>query len=173
MGKRKLSTCFPPIATAQSRVLILGSMPGEKSLAENQYYAHPQNAFWPLMAALFGRPVDIYAQCVRLIEEEGLALWDVLEKCSREGSLDTEIKDNSIVVNDFVTFFAAHPRITHVFFNGTKAEKEFMKRVQPHLPPSCADLTYARLPSTSPAMATLSREKKAKAWQQVVVALKK
>lgn len=159
---------FPPIATKKSRVLILGSMPGIKSLEMQQYYAHPQNAFWPVMAALFNMPVETYAQRIALIKENNLALWDVLKCCERHGSLDTRIDNKTIEVNDFASFFKKHPAITHVFFNGAKSEQEFRKRGLPELPESLRKrLILKRLPSTSPAMASLSKSKKFYAWAAV------
>ncbi|MDI1226709.1 MAG: DNA-deoxyinosine glycosylase [bacterium] len=159
---------FPPIATKISRVLILGSMPGIKSLAEQQYYAHPQNAFWKIMTALFDAPVETYPQRVALIKNNGLALWDVLKFCERHGSLDTRINDATIEVNDFAAFLKKYPNITHVFFNGAKSEQEFMKRVLPELPEKIsARLELKRLPSTSPAHAGLKLADKLKAWKAV------
>lgn len=149
-------------------MLILGSMPGMKSLSEQQYYAHPQNAFWKIMAALFDASADTYAQRVDLIKNNSLALWDVLKFCERHGSLDTRIDDATIEVNDFVAFFKKYPAVTHVFFNGAKSEREFMKRVLPTLPDKIvARLELKRLPSTSPAHAGLKLTDKLKAWKAV------
>lgn len=161
-------SCFAPIATPASHVLILGSMPGKKSLQEQQYYAHPRNAFWPVMAALFGTPADDYAQRVALIRDNKLALWDVLAECLRPGSLDQAIDRKTAQVNDFASFFKAHPKIEYVFFNGGAAHDLFMQRVWPLLDVQVKNrLTLQRLPSTSPAMASLSLEKKIAAWQPV------
>ncbi len=149
--------------TKNSRVLILGSMPGMKSLSEQQYYAHPQNAFWKIMTALFNAPVEAYAQRVGLIKDNGLALWDVLKFC-----LDMRIDDATIEVNDFAAFFKKYPDIKRVFFNGAKSEHEFMKRVMPELPEKIsARLELKRLPSTSPAHAGLKLADKLKAWKAV------
>lgn len=160
--------CFAPIATPSSRVLILGSMPGEKSLQAQQYYAHPRNAFWPVMAALFKLPAESYAQRVALIKDNDLALWDVLAECLRAGSLDQAIDRKTAEVNDFATFFNKHKKIEYVFFNGGAAHDLFMRRVWPSLDAQLKEkLTLKRLPSTSPAMASLSLEKKIAAWQPV------
>jgi hypoxanthine-DNA glycosylase len=165
---RHRAVSFPPIATKHSRVLILGSMPGIKSLEAQQYYAHPQNAFWHVMSALFEMPVDTYEQRVALIKENNLALWDVLKCCERHGSLDMRIDDKTIEINDFAGFFRKHPAITHVFCNGTKSESEFRKRVLPALPETLQKrLVVNRLPSTSPAMASLPKASKIKAWRAV------
>ena len=153
-------------------MLILGSMPGIKSLEMQQYYAHPQNAFWPVMSALFRMPVETYAQRVALIRENSLALWDVLKCCERHGSLDMRIDDDTIEVNDFPGFFKKHPAVSHVFCNGMKSEKEFRKRVLPALTDNIRQrLVVSRLPSTSPAMASLPKASKINAWRAVLAAL--
>lgn len=159
---------FPPVVARRPRALILGSMPGAKSLSEDQYYAHPQNAFWRIMAALFGMPVDTYAQRKALIRAKRLALWDVLEFCERAGSLDGSIRKDSIVVNDFKAFLAEYPSIDRIFFNGGMAATAFKRRVLPALPPAIrARLTLTLLPSTSPAMATKTYRQKLHEWRAV------
>src|SRR5512140_137906 len=114
---------FPAIANAAARVLILGSMPGKASLAAGQYYAHAQNLFWTILAEVTGAASSLpYAARARALKAQGIALWDVLASCAREGSLDSAIDDASISANDFAAFYRAHAQITHVFFNGAKAE---------------------------------------------------
>ena len=162
-------TGFPPIADAQATTLILGSMPGEQSLRENQYYANTHNAFWRIMASLFGFAHDTpYAERARILLQHRIALWDVIQGCKRRGSLDSAIDNQSIVANDFASFYRKHPHIRRVFFNGTKAEQEYRKRVLPDLPDTAQDIAYSRLPSTSPAMAQLSFEQKLEAWSQAL-----
>lgn len=159
---------FPPISTKNARVLILGSVPGVKSLAAGQYYAHPQNAFWKILGALFDAPTDTYAQRVAVVKKNKLAVWDVLKCCERKGSLDTRIDDRTIEVQDFGLFFKAHPKIRKVFFNSAKAEAVFKKRVLPALPREVAErLSLKRLPSTSPAMAAMTLKEKIKAWSAI------
>lgn len=159
---------FAPISTLRSHTLILGSMPGIRSLEAQQYYAHPQNAFWKILGDLYGAPVATYQQRVALIKKNNLALWDVLKFCRRRGSLDNRIENSSIEVNDFEFFLRSRPLIRRVFFNGAKAEQEFKKRVIPELPAAfLARLALKRLPSTSPAHATLRSADKMKAWQAV------
>lgn len=159
---------FPPIASKQADTLILGSMPGEKSLQAAQYYAHPQNGFWKIMSDLFAAPADTYAERVDLIKTNKLALWDVLAECVRPGSLDSAIAPESIRINDFVAFLGTYKNITRIFFNGGTAEQLFKRHVLKNLPPDIqARLTLQRLPSTSPAMATLSLADKKKAWRAV------
>jgi TDG/mug DNA glycosylase family protein len=163
---------FPPIENRTARVLVLGSMPGAASLLAGRYYAYPHNAFWPIMGALFGAgPTISYEKRVVILRRAGLALWDVMASCVREGSLDADIDEASIEPNDFRAFFDAHPRVKHVFFNGAKAENCFDRYVRPRL--SDRDLHFTRLPSTSPAHASLSLPQKLKIWRAVAEALGK
>jgi len=157
---------FAPLAASDATLLILGSMPGEASLLAGEYYAHPRNAFWPIMGQLFGFDPSIpYEDRVSCLMAARVAVWDVLASCHRVGSLDSEIDDTSVSVNDFGSFFRQHPQIQRVFFNGTKAEHSFRKWVIPVLPE--LDLEFKRLPSTSPANASFSLEKKRKAWEAI------
>jgi double-stranded uracil-DNA glycosylase len=159
---------FPPIASEKSRVLILGSMPGAVSLKAKQYYAHPRNAFWRIMGELFGaEPALPYEERVLCLQLAGVALWDSLQACVRPGSLDARITNE--VANDFPAFFAKHPGITHVFFNGAKAEAVFRRRALPLLPD--ARQVFTRLPSTSPAHAGMPFEAKVQVWCAVKKAL--
>ncbi len=160
---------FPPIAAAGARLLILGSMPGERSLAAREYYAHPQNAFWPLCAAILGfDPSAPYAERTARLTRAGIALWDVLASCERSGSLDAAIDRASARPNDFARFFAAHPGIRTVLCNGTTAHTLFVRRVLPTLRarPGSPALTVHRLPSTSPAHAGLTRTQKLATWRK-------
>lgn len=159
-----IARCFAPIAGQDARVLILGSMPGQKSLRENQYYAHPHNRFWPFMGELVGATPDLPypARCARLVAA-GIALWDVLAHCERQGSLDSAIRDRTAQANDFETFLTLHPGIGTVLFNGAKAESSFQRRVVPTL--ARPDLKLRRLPSTSPANASQRPADKLAAWR--------
>lgn len=155
---------FPPSADASARILILGSMPGEESLRARQYYAHPRNAFWKLMGDLFDAGPELpYGKRTQQLKKAGVALWDVLASCVRKGSLDSAIAADSITANDFQVFFASHRNITHVFFNGTKAEHCFRKQVLPAL--IAQPLRFTRLPSTSPAHAARTYAQKRATWQ--------
>ncbi|MGZ5049713.1 MAG: DNA-deoxyinosine glycosylase [Methylobacter sp.] len=160
---KPLLFCFEPVANPDARILILGSMPGRESLAANQYYAHKRNAFWNIIADVLSFDRDAAYQ-VRLeaLKTAHIALWDVLQSCTRVGSLDAKIDPDSITVNDFPGFFNAHPQIRAVFFNGSTAESAYKRYVLP----SVADtpISYRRLPSTSPAHAALSYAQKLQAW---------
>ncbi len=160
---------FPPIADARARILILGSMPGTASLAAGQYYAHAQNLFWTILGEITGAaPTLPYAGRTRALKTCGIALWDVLACCAREGSLDSAIDDASMSANDFAAFYRAHPRIAQVYFNGAKAEACYRKHVLPLLADGTGPASYRRLPSTSPAYASMSRAYKQKLWKQAL-----
>ena len=155
---------FAPIADRNARVLILGSMPGQASLDAGRYYAHPQNAFWQIAAELLRiDPLSTYDNRVKALKAARIAVWDVLHSCVRPGSLDTMIEQE--VANDFAAFFRTHRGITHVFFNGAKAEASFKRAVLPGLK---AGLRFTRLPSTSPAHASLPYRRKLAAWRAIL-----
>lgn len=159
---------FPPISSASATRLILGSMPGKASLAANQYYAHPRNYFWKIMSVILDVPLDAsYEQRCRALSDKGVALWDVLKMCTRTSSLDSDIVESSIVPNDFDTFLRSHPNITAIFFNGAKAEKIFLRHVRPTLSGRLARIGTIRLPSTSPANASIPLEVKLQRWEAV------
>lgn len=159
---------FPPIADGAARTLILGSMPGAASLAAQCYYAHPQNAFWRIVCTLLGlAPADRYETRVAALRAAHIALWDVLQSCTRQGSLDTGIARHSEVANDFAGFLDAHPAIDRICFNGAKAEASFRRLVLPTLAP--CTLRLIRLPSTSPAHAAMSFADKLAAWQAALL----
>ncbi len=154
---------FEYIADTDARILILGSMPGRESLRQQQYYAHPRNAFWPIMGRLFGfDPALPYEERLQHLLQHKLALWDVAYCCSRPGSLDAHIKNAK--ANDFRTFFKDHRQLRHIFFNGAKAESLFRQLV---LPTSDEIPAGTRLPSTSPAHAAMHQEEKYRIWRQI------
>lgn len=139
---------FPPIENRAARVLVLGSMPGAASLLAGRYYAYPRNAFWPIMGELFGAgPTISYEKRVLILRRAGLALWDVMASCIREGSLDADIDEASIIPNDFRAFFATHSRVRYVFFNGAKAENCFRRTVRPHFSDCGLHLPACRRPA--------------------------
>jgi hypoxanthine-DNA glycosylase len=162
-------TGFPPIADSNAIILILGSMPSIKSLEARQYYAHPRNSFWFIITRLFSVTAELeYEQKKALLLRNRIALWDVLHTCRRKGSLDSSIKNESTVANDFNTFFNDHPLIKAVYFNGTRAQQEYNKNILPTLQARFSSIEYERLPSTSPAMASLSREQKLQQWKAIL-----
>ena len=165
----ELSVGFPPIAAADARVLVLGSLPGRRSLEMREYYAQPHNAFWRIMGALFGAVPDLaYEARLDRLRAHGIAVWDVLAAGEREGSLDAAIVPASIVINDFAGSLAKHGRIELVCFNGTTAATLFRRKVLPGLPARSAALEMRVLPSTSPAYASLRFEHKLAAWSEAL-----
>jgi hypoxanthine-DNA glycosylase len=163
---------FACVARADARLLILGSMPGQVSLEQHQYYAHPRNSFWYIMGRLFAAgPEHPYRQRLEILQQRHIALWDVVHRCARRGSLDTAIEHATVEANDLQGLFDKCRGIRHVFFNGRKAAELYRRLVEPTLKLPYA-LTYRTLPSTSPAHAALSREAKRQQWSclQTVVA---
>ncbi|MBW7860084.1 MAG: DNA-deoxyinosine glycosylase [Rhodocyclaceae bacterium] len=157
---------FAPLATSDAHTLILGSMPGAASLAAGQYYAHPRNLFWTILGEVLGIAPELpYVQRTRALQDRGFALWDVLGACRRAGSLDARIEPDSAELNDFGAFFASHRRIDRIFFNGATAERYFLRGVLPVLPASSRGLELRRLPSTSPANASIPYADKLAAWE--------
>ena len=162
MPRPPLLRGLPPIADPDSRLLILGNMPSVMSLAAAEYYGSPRNAFWRIAGALFGFEVDEpYPRRVEALRRNGVAVWDVLHSCRRPGSLDSAVDPASMVANDFAAFFAAHPAIERVYFNGAAAQHNYARLVRID-----AEVSYLRLPSTSPAQ-TMSYTDKLAAWRVV------
>ena len=147
---------------------MLGSVPSEASLAAGQYYAYRHNQFWRITGELCGfDPAVPYARRKAALRRAGIALWDVVESCVRKGSLDSAIRADSIRVNDFASFLAAHPAIRRVCFNGRKAESAWRRRVAPTIRQSHR-LDYRLLPSTSPAHAGMSYRSKLRVWRSAI-----
>lgn len=154
---------FPALSRADARILILGSMPGIVSLDAQQYYAHPRNAFWPIMDSLLApgkASVPDYGQRTQRLLDARIALWDVLQSCRRKGSLDSNIEKETEVANDFCAFFDRHREVELVLFNGAKAEQLY-RRHGCDLPKR---VSIARMPSTSPAHASMYFGQKLQAW---------
>jgi hypoxanthine-DNA glycosylase len=151
---------LPPVLGPAARLLVLGSFPGLASLQAGQYYAHPRNHFWPLLSALWG--VDLgsrpYAQRLAEMQRRGLGLWDVYASCRRAGSLDSAITDAEW--NDFATLRVAAPGLRAVAHNGGESA-----RARRHL--QALGFEVHRLPSSSPANAGWSFQRKLAAWRQV------
>ena len=158
---------FAPIEGNVARVLILGSMPGVASLTAGQYYAHPQNAFWKIMQEILGIAATAdYDARIETLKRANIALWDVLESCIRPGSMDAAIDMNSAKANDIKALLQRHPEINVICFNGGIAERIFNKRVLPSL--GNYSIKYIRLPSTSPAHASMSFKNKVIAWRNAI-----
>ena len=159
----KASEGFPPVLGSSPFILILGSLPSNKSLEHQQYYANPRNAFWPIMANLFSFDSTLpYEKRCDLLKQHNIAVWDVLRAGQREGSLDQNIDNKTMIINNFESFLKIHSSIKKIIFNGSKAETIF-NEVIPSL-----NIPMQRLPSTSPAHATLSFEKKLDAWREAL-----
>ncbi len=150
---------LPPLLAPHTRLLVLGSFPGVASLAAQQYYGHPRNQFWPLLSALFEIELTTmsYAQRVEAVLARGLGIWDAYAACERQGSLDSAIR--APLFNDFGPLRARAPELAWVAFNGAQAARAL---------PLIQALGWpaATLPSTSPAHASWSLERKLVAWRQ-------
>ncbi len=159
---------FPPILNANNNSathLVLGSAPSMKSLQEHQYYAHPQNAFWWIMSELFGFDVSLsYQERVDIISQKQIVVWDVLARCQREGSLDSQIKNEE--PNDMMQVLKDMPRMKVIACNGA-ASFRLLKKYFPTLFESHYQIV--QLPSTSPAYASMSRQEKLEKWRKALV----
>ncbi len=150
---------FSPIAHESSKTLILGSMPGLISLQAGQYYAHPRNSFWPIIAGIYGFSAESpYEVKIQNVISHGIAIWDVLQSCERHGSLDSDIVNGTRVPNDFGLFFKQHPHIKRICFSGAEAENSFRRLVSMSL--DLKNFRLVRLPSTSPANTQAFEQKK-------------
>ena len=156
---------FPPIERADARVLILGSLPGQMSLQQRQYYAQPRNAFWRIMGELFGAgPQLSYAERTQRLIDHRIALWDVCACAHRPGSLDAAIDHTSVEVNAFDAFFRQHPALQLICFNGATAARLYARNVLARLPPEFQAIATKALPSTSPAHAAMPFDAKLALW---------
>ncbi|MEI8007473.1 MAG: DNA-deoxyinosine glycosylase [Bacteroidota bacterium] len=160
--KDTIKSGFPPLVYPDSTVLILGTMPGELSLAKQEYYAHPRNLTWKIISTLMKVPVpEDYKQKKALLKKAHIALWDVCDICIRKGSLDAKITDE--VPNDLITFLKKHKAIKTIAFNGGKAESLFEKYFQ-----RVHNYNYLILPSSSPANAGVSWSQKLNFWAKIL-----
>ena len=153
---------FPPIIDNESKILILGSIPGIKSLEMKQYYAHPQNKFWKIICELFHEELTTdYAERIKILEKYHVALWDVIDTCERKGSLDSEILNEE--ANKIGELLHNYPNIKAIFCNGQKSYKNLQKILlkEFHLP-------IIALPSTSPAHASLGYVQKLETWKIIL-----
>ena len=158
-----------PVADPQASVLVLGSLPGVQSLREQRYYAHPRNHFWWIMGKVYSFPDSLdYAGRTQALRDQGVAVWDVLGSGVRPGSLDAAIDLASATPNDFPAFLAGLPALRRIVFNGALAERLFRLRVLPTLAPAHHAIARVRLPSTSPANASVRPEAKLAAWRDAL-----
>ena len=164
-----MSIGFAPHFSPHARTLILGSMPGKASLGAARYYAHPRNAFWPIMAAIFEFSPELpYQQRLQELRRHGIALWDVVHRCQRPGSLDSAIVRDSVEPNDFAWLFAQCLGINKVCFNGQAAGDFYRRLVIPDVAVA-AEPRLVTLPSTSPAHASLTLAEKTIRWRQALL----
>jgi TDG/mug DNA glycosylase family protein len=162
---------FSPVVAADARVLILGSMPGVASLQAAQYYAHPRNQFWRIVAELCGLDnVPDYPQRLQLLRERHLALWDVLHSCVRPGSLDASIEHSTARANDLVGLLRSHPGIVRICCNGGTAFTALRRHAWAELARDFGHVDVRQLPSTSPANASWTYDRKLQAWRQALAA---
>jgi TDG/mug DNA glycosylase family protein len=150
-----------PSIDSDCRTLVLGSMPGVRSLQEQQYYAHPRNRFWPLMASIFEESVPVtYEGRLAMLLRNHVALWDTIGRCEREGSLDSAIREEE--PNDIAALLGSYPGICQILCNGGKAYAAFRRYNKELLGRS--GLIIRAMPSTSPANARCSMEQLQVAW---------
>ncbi len=150
---------FKPVVNSDTKIMIIGSMPGEASLKAGQYYAYKYNQFWPLMTGLLSpaaAPAS-YKEKLQMLLDNNIGLWDTLAVCRRAGSLDGNIKEEK--PNNFKTLFKKYPKIKTLLFNGRAAHKYFVKYFG-----EINGIEYILLPSTSPAAATKTLKQKALLW---------
>ncbi len=159
---------FEPVIGANPRIVILGSMPGVVSLQAAKYYANPRNAFWPIMAQLFGIELDInYEQRIAQIRRHPVVLWDTIKACHREGSLDSNIQKTQLEANDVASLLKQYTDIRLIVCNGATSEKFFNQLIKPKLKTDC-NVVVKRLPSTSPAYAGMTFEQKLLSWRVIL-----
>lgn len=157
MGER--IECFEPVAAADARLLILGTMPSVESLRQSFYYSHPRNAFWSVVAQVLSEPFpETIEDKKRMLLRRRIALWDVCGSCVRSGSLDSHIRD--VQPNDFEMLFRRCANLQKILFNGAMAERLYVRNVR-IVPQGCI---CERMPSTSPAH-TMRYEAKLAAWR--------
>ena len=155
---------FSPLINENTEILVLGTMPSDKSISSGEYYANPTNQFWKLIFAIFNsaKPVCSYNEKVEILLRNKIGLWDVLSKAIRSGSLDSKIKDEEF--NDFSELFRKYPKLKLVLFNGQKSAEYFTSNFKIPL-----EIKYFILPSTSSANTTKTFENKLKEWKTALM----
>src|SRR5438445_990282 len=157
---------FPPQVGMDCRVLVLGTVPSVRSLQLRQSYGHAQNLFWPLMGTLFDAGVELpYAERIRRLQAIGIGIWDVYKRVERRGSLDASIVRASEVPNAIVRLLRRMPTIRAIALNGGKAAEGFARHIAPQFDAALRDrIDILKLPSTSPANASITRAEKLRRW---------
>ncbi|MBI3135186.1 MAG: DNA-deoxyinosine glycosylase [Bacteroidetes bacterium] len=162
-SKELLKFSFEPVATPHAQILILGSLPGDRSIAENEYYAHPANRFWKVIAGVFDCPLPAtYDAKKALLLSKHIALWDTAFSAKRDGSSDSRIVHE--IPNNIPAFIQNHLHLQKVIFNGQKAEALYRKYFTPD-----PALRYTTLPSTSPANAQIQLPQLIETWKKVLL----
>ena len=158
----EFKTSFPPIANAETKILILGSLPGDRSLQSGEYFAHPRNRFWKIMATITGNPLpESYSGKKELLLKSGIGVWNVLHKANRKGSLDSAIENE--LPNDLTAFISAHKELKVIGFDGRKPEALFNKYFSRR-----SDLIYLSLPGCSPANARFTLDALCERWAALI-----
>ena len=155
---------FRPSIDNNSKILILGSMPGVKSLEEQQYYAHPQNRFWKVMGVVCKEPLLYefdYDNKLKTLLDNKIALWDTIQTCKREGSLDSDIQNE--IPNDIRQLLKKYPQIKTICLNGNKSYSSFKK----YFPDLTEEYNCLKMPSTSPANARYSLNALIEEWAEI------
>jgi hypoxanthine-DNA glycosylase len=152
-------TSFPPIVNPETEILILGTMPGTKSLEKQEYYANKQNQFWKILFTVFanGTVPELFQEKCKVLQQNKIGLWDVLANCERKGSLDIHIKNYT--ENDILGLLDAFPKINRILFNGKESQRYFIKKFG-----TIEGIVFYVMPSTSPAN-TVKFEEKLKLWR--------
>lgn len=160
---------FAPVEPTRARTLILGTLPSAESIRRGEYYAHPRNAFWPIMGELFGAGRDLpYPERLNKLAARGVMLWDVLRAAYRPGSLDSAIHPRWLVPNDIPGLLERHPELKVIAFNGGPAEHLFHRHVAKKCRGFLDGVELVRLPSTSPAHASKSAGEKLGVWKAIL-----
>lgn len=161
-SKKIIKTSFEPISNAETNVLILGTMPGDKSLELGEYYGHSINRFWKIISSITNNDLPLtYNDKKNLLLKSKIGIWDVAHKATREGSLDSSMEDEE--PNDIVSFIGKHKNLKVIAFNGTKAERLFDKYFERK-----NEIRYISLPSTSPANTGIGFDDICKKWRQIL-----
>lgn len=172
-SKADKTESFPPLLGTRAHTLILGTMPGQQSLKAREYYAHPRNAFWPIMLAIMANSKPSYESATALpyahrcqsLTSHGFAVWDVLASCRRPGSLDSNIARDSEQPNAIADLLTRYPDLSCIGCNGRTAMKLFVRHIVPHLDQTLLQsIKLVDLPSSSPAMASLTLLQKHERW---------